>query len=54
MAGVERIIVPEMNMGQTLLEIEKLAPSGAEVVGLGKMDTTLVSPGEILERGGLL
>jgi len=54
MAGVRKIVVPEMNMGQYLLEIERLAPPEVEVVGVGKMDTTLVSPGEILERGGLL
>jgi 2-oxoglutarate ferredoxin oxidoreductase subunit alpha len=54
MAGVEKIVVPEMNMGQYLVEIERLAPPGAEVVGVCKMDTTLLSPGEILERGGLL
>jgi 2-oxoglutarate ferredoxin oxidoreductase subunit alpha len=54
MAGAKRIVIPEMNMGQYLLEIERLAPPGAEVVGVSKMDTTLVSPGEILERGGLL
>ena len=27
---------------------------GADVVSVGKMNTTLLSPGEILERGGLL
>jgi len=54
MAGVEKIVVPEMNMGQYLVEIERLAPPGVEVVGVCKMDTTLVSPDEILERGGLL
>lgn len=54
MAGVKRVVVPEMNMGQYLLEIEKLAPHGVEVTGVCKMDTTLVSPGEILEKGGLL
>jgi 2-oxoglutarate ferredoxin oxidoreductase subunit alpha len=54
MAGVGKIVVPEMNMGQYLVEIERLAPPEAEVVGVCKMDTTLVSPGEILERGGLL
>jgi 2-oxoglutarate ferredoxin oxidoreductase subunit alpha len=53
MKGAERIVVPEMNMGQYRLEIERLAPPGAEVVGVCKMDTTLVSPDEILERGGL-
>jgi 2-oxoglutarate ferredoxin oxidoreductase subunit alpha len=54
MAGVKKIVVPEMNMGQYLLEIERLAPPEVEVVGVCKMDTTLVSPGEILKRGGLL
>jgi 2-oxoglutarate ferredoxin oxidoreductase subunit alpha len=54
MAGVARIVVPEMNMGQYLVEIERLAPAEVEVVGVCKMDTTLVSPNEILERGGLL
>jgi 2-oxoglutarate ferredoxin oxidoreductase subunit alpha len=53
MAGVTKVIVPEMNMGQYRLEVERLAPAGVEVVGVNKMDTTLVSPGEILEQGGL-
>ncbi len=52
--GVRRVIVPEMNMGQYRNEIERLAPSSVEVVGVNKMDTTLISPGEILERGGLV
>jgi len=54
MAGVRKIVVPEMNLGQYRLEIERLSPPQAEVVGVCKMDTTLISPGEILERGGLL
>jgi 2-oxoglutarate ferredoxin oxidoreductase subunit alpha len=54
MAGVRKIVVPEMNLGQYLVEIERLAPPEAEVVGVCKMDTTLISPREILERGGLL
>ena len=53
MAGVKKIVVPEMNMGQYRVEIQRLVPAGVEVVGVGKMDTTLVSPSEILERGGL-
>jgi 2-oxoglutarate ferredoxin oxidoreductase subunit alpha len=53
MAGISKIIVPEMNMGQYILEIERLAPPGATVVGVSKMDTTLVSPREILHQGGL-
>jgi 2-oxoglutarate ferredoxin oxidoreductase subunit alpha len=53
MAGVKKIVVPEMNMGQYLVEIERLAPPEVEVVSVCKMDTTLLSPSEILERGGL-
>ena len=54
MNGAAKVVVPEMNMGQYVLEIERLAPSGVEVVGVSKMDTTLLSPQEILDRGGLL
>jgi 2-oxoglutarate ferredoxin oxidoreductase subunit alpha len=54
MEGVRKVIVPEMNMGQYRLEIERLAPRDVEVVGVAKMNTTLVSPREILEGGALL
>ena len=50
--GINKVIVPEMNMGQYLFEIERLA-CDAEVIGVNKMDTTLVSPEMILEKGGL-
>jgi hypothetical protein len=43
-----------MNMGQYRLEIDRLAPDGVEVVGVNKMDTTLISPTEILNQGDLL
>ncbi|MCK4340480.1 MAG: pyruvate flavodoxin/ferredoxin oxidoreductase [Phycisphaerae bacterium] len=52
--GIKKVIVPEMNMGQYGLEIERLTPSGTEFVGVHKMNTTLVSPGMIMEKGGLL
>ena len=51
--GVSKVIVPEMNMGQYRLEIERLAPDGVQVVGVNKMDTTLISPAAILEEGGI-
>ena len=54
MHGMKKIIVPEMNMGQYILEVERLKSADAELVGVNKMDTTLISPTEILERGGLL
>jgi 2-oxoglutarate ferredoxin oxidoreductase subunit alpha len=53
MNGVKKIVVPEMNMGQYIREVERLAPAGIEIIGVNKMDTTLISPAEILERGGL-
>jgi 2-oxoglutarate ferredoxin oxidoreductase subunit alpha len=54
LAGVRRVIVPEMNMGQYRLEIERLVPAGVEVIGVNKMNTTLISPTEILRAGGWL
>ena len=53
MVGVRKVIVPEMNMGQYVREIARLAPREVEVVSVGKMDTTLLSPDEIARRGGL-
>ncbi|MCL4183736.1 MAG: hypothetical protein KJ011_09855 [Burkholderiaceae bacterium] len=53
MRGMRRIVVPEMNMGQYRFEIERLAPKSAEVIGVNKMDTTLLSPTEILREGTL-
>ncbi|MFH1676222.1 MAG: pyruvate flavodoxin/ferredoxin oxidoreductase [bacterium] len=54
MEGKKKVVVPEMNMGQYILELERLAPLNVEVVGVLKMDTTLVTPQEIIEKGGLL
>lgn len=54
MRGVKRVVVPEMNMGQYRREIERLAPRGVEIAGVAKMDTTLLSPSEILRKGALL
>lgn len=54
LAGKTRVVVPEMNMGQYIREVERLAGSDVEVVGVNRMDTTLISPREILESGGLL
>jgi 2-oxoglutarate ferredoxin oxidoreductase subunit alpha len=53
MNGVKKVIVPEMNMGQYILELERLVPADVALVGVNKMDTTLISPEEILEQGGL-
>jgi 2-oxoglutarate ferredoxin oxidoreductase subunit alpha len=54
MEGVKKIVVPEMNMGQYAIEVQRLAAEGVEVVSAGKMNTTLLSPSEILRMGGIL
>ncbi len=54
MAAVTKVVVPEMNMGQYRLEIERTAPDEVEVIGISKMNTQLLSPQEILEKGQLL
>ncbi len=54
--GCKRVIVPEMNLGQYVLEIERICKAidnGIEIIPINKMDTTLISPDEIIIRGGL-
>jgi len=53
LAGVRRVVVPELNLGQYRREIERLAPDHVEVVGVNRMDTTLIPPAEILAAAGL-
>jgi 2-oxoglutarate ferredoxin oxidoreductase subunit alpha len=47
-AGVQRVVVPELNLGQYRREIERLLPS-VEVVGVNRVDGTLISAAEIVE-----
>ena len=54
MKGVRNVIVPELNLGQYRLEVERLAPDGVQVVGINRVDGELISPEEILEQGGIL
>lgn len=53
MKGMRRVVVPEMNLGQYRYEIERLAPAGVTVVGVNRMDTTLIAPAEIELQGQL-
>jgi len=52
-AGIHWVIVPELNLGQYSLEVERLAPDGVEIVGINRVDGELISPDEILVQGGL-
>ena len=53
LAGVRRVVVPEMNLGQYVVEVRRLA-GDREVVSVPKMNTDLLSPGEIVAKGRLL
>lgn len=59
-AGVARVVVAELNEGQLRREVERLictssngAPRPTEVAGVHRMDGELITPRQILERGGL-
>ena len=47
LSGVERILVPEMNMGKVVREVERLCPD-LEVVSLARVGGELHTPEEIL------
>lgn len=47
---VEFILIPELNLGQYAREVRKLAENWTTVISMGKIDGTLITPGEILER----
>ncbi|MDI3534582.1 MAG: 2-oxoglutarate/2-oxoacid ferredoxin oxidoreductase subunit alpha [Thermosediminibacterales bacterium] len=47
---VSKIIVPEMNLGQLLGEVERYAKSDAEVIGLNRVDGELITPQEVVDK----
>lgn len=53
LADVKRVVVAELNLGQYRREIERLAKDDQQVTGVHRLDGELISPQEILERGGL-
>ena len=44
------ILVPEMNMGQLIGEVERAAGGKARVAGVNRYDGELITPGEILSK----
>ncbi len=50
LAGVRRVIVPELNLGLYRREIERLACGAVEIVGVNRVDGGLISPGAIAEK----
>jgi 2-oxoglutarate/2-oxoacid ferredoxin oxidoreductase subunit alpha len=49
MAGVERVVVAELNLGQYRREIERLAAGRCAVAGVHRVDGELISPAQIEE-----
>jgi len=47
---VSHVLVPEMNAGQLILEVERLCPDAVTVNGINRFDGEPINPGEILEK----
>jgi 2-oxoglutarate ferredoxin oxidoreductase subunit alpha len=50
----KKIIVPELNTGQYVKEIERVATQGQEVISITRVDGKLLTPQQIIQQGGLL
>ena len=54
-AGKKMVLVPELNMGQMVREVSRVAPSEVPVIPFNKVDGSLFAPQEIIEalrKGG--
>jgi 2-oxoglutarate ferredoxin oxidoreductase subunit alpha len=47
---VSHVLVPEMNAGQLILEIERLCPDAVSVSGINRFDGEPINPQEVLEK----
>ncbi|MFW5993819.1 MAG: 2-oxoacid:acceptor oxidoreductase subunit alpha [Halanaerobiaceae bacterium] len=47
---VDRIIVPELNMGQLIGEVERAAAGKAKVTGINRYDGTLITPADVVKE----
>lgn len=50
MDGIKKIIIAELNLGQYRREIERLSKKGQKVVGVHRVDGSLITPRDILEK----
>ena len=50
LSHVDTVIVPELNMGQVVLEVHRVNNKGKKIVGLNKFDGEILSPTEILSK----
>ena len=47
---MEFMLVPELNLGQYAREVRKMAENWTTVISMSKIDGTLITPQEILDR----
>ncbi len=47
---VKAIIVPEMNLGQMNLEVERVVKGACPVISIGRVDGEPINPGQIMEQ----
>ncbi|MBK6581880.1 MAG: 2-oxoacid:acceptor oxidoreductase subunit alpha [Gammaproteobacteria bacterium] len=50
LGSVKNLLVPEMNAGQLIQEIERHCPAGCRVEGLNRIDGETITPDQILHR----
>ncbi|MCD4784628.1 MAG: 2-oxoacid:acceptor oxidoreductase subunit alpha [Candidatus Eremiobacteraeota bacterium] len=51
-ANVDRVIIPEMNRGQLILDIERLNKKGIDIIPVNRYDGEIISPGDVLDAIG--
>ncbi len=49
-AGARAVLVPEMNRGQLILEVQRLCDSAQPIVPLNRVDGEPIAPGQITAR----
>ncbi len=54
LVGVRRVVVAELNLGQYRREIERLTRDDQIVIGVQRVDGSLIAPTTILSEGGLV
>jgi 2-oxoglutarate ferredoxin oxidoreductase subunit alpha len=48
--GVKKVIVAELNMGQLVHEVRRIAPDSVEVISLGRYDGEVMTPQQIYDK----
>jgi 2-oxoglutarate ferredoxin oxidoreductase subunit alpha len=53
LSGYEKIIVPELNIGLYVKEVERIVKDNQKLVSITRVDGRLLTPSEIIEKGEL-